>query len=140
MTRHAGLYLTAWYGVFDRRDRRLRYASGGHPAPLVVEPGAVAPERLVLRNPPVGMMPGLAYRAAERRLAPGSRLYLFSDGVFELRTPEGAEWGYEELAAVVGRPPVAGLGECARIEVDVRAAMAGRAFEDDFSLLVATFE
>jgi hypothetical protein len=35
---------------------------------------------------------------------------------------------------------VPGLDESLRIEIDVRAAMAGRAYEDDFSLLVATFD
>ncbi|HLF56525.1 MAG TPA: SpoIIE family protein phosphatase [Thermoanaerobaculia bacterium] len=139
MTAHDGLYFTAWYGVYDRRDRRLVFASAGHPAPLLASAAGGEPERLKLRNPPIGMMPGLTYKADERTLAPGSRLYLFSDGVFELRTSEGAEWGYEELAAVVARPPVPGFSECKRIEIDVRAAMAGRAFEDDFSLVVATF-
>jgi hypothetical protein len=139
MTSHGGLFFTAWYGVYDRRDRRLRFASAGHPPPLLRRAAGGEIERLKLRNPPIGMMPGLAYRSDERTLAVGDRLYLFSDGVFELRTDEGAEWGYEELVAVVARPGVAGLSECRRIEIDVRAALAGGAFDDDFSLLVATF-
>ena len=140
MEAHGGLYLTAWYGVFDRRDRRLEFASAGHPPPLLRSPSAAAPEPLRLRQPPIGLAPGVAYRSDARVLAPGSRLYLFSDGVFELRTSEGEERGFDELAAVVGRPAVAGLAESTRVEIDVRAAMAGRLYEDDFSLVVATFD
>lgn len=140
MEKHGGLYLTAWYGVYDRRDRRLVFASAGHPPPLLRAPGAGEPERLRLRNPGIGLAPALAYRTEERTLVPGSRLYLFSDGVFELRTSEGEEWGYEELVAVVARPAIPGLPESTRIEIDVRSAMAGRAYEDDFSLVVASFD
>jgi sigma-B regulation protein RsbU (phosphoserine phosphatase) len=139
MSAHDDLYFTAWYGVYDRRDRGLRFASAGHPPPLLRRAASGAVEPLRLRNPPIGMMPGIVYRTDERTLDAGDRLYLFSDGVFELRTSEGDEWGYEELAAVVGRPAVPGFSECQRVEIDVRAALAGRAFEDDFSLLVATF-
>ena len=31
MEQNHELYLTLWYGVFDRRTRRLRFVSGGHP-------------------------------------------------------------------------------------------------------------
>jgi hypothetical protein len=139
MSVHDELFFTAWYGVYDRRDRRLEFSSAGHPPPLLRPPDGGAPDRLVLRNPPIGMRRGLVYKSDARAITPGSKLYLFSDGVFELRTPEGEEWGYEQLAAVVARPEVPGLTECARIEIDVRSAMAGRAFDDDFSLLVAGF-
>jgi sigma-B regulation protein RsbU (phosphoserine phosphatase) len=139
MSSHNGLFFTAWYGVFDRRDRRLAFSSAGHPPPLVLGPEGGEPERLTLRNPPIGMAPGLVYKTGERTLAAGTRLYLFSDGVFEVQTADGAEWGYEELVAVVGRPSIPHFSECARIEVDVRAAMAAEAFDDDFSLVVAEF-
>lgn len=141
MARHGGLYLTAWYGVFDRRDRTLRFASAGHPPPMLRPPGEPATlDRLVCRNPPIGMADGLSYRGAERLIPPGSRLYLYSDGVFEIETDEGTQWHLDDLAAVVGRPGIQGFSETARIEADVRAALAGTRFDDDFSLLVVEID
>lgn len=141
MTRHGGLYLTAWYGVFDRRDRTLRFASAGHPPPLLRPPGEPATlDRLVCRNPPIGMAEGIHYRGAERTVAPGSRLYLFSDGVFEIESDEGIQWSLDDLAAIVSRPGIPGFSETARIETDVRAALGGVKFDDDFSLLVAELD
>ena len=31
MERHRDMFVSAWYGVFDTLDRRLLYASAGHP-------------------------------------------------------------------------------------------------------------
>lgn len=141
MAAHGGFFLTVWCGLFDRRDRTLRFASAGHPAPLLRPPGRKAElDRLTCRNPPIGMADGFRYVSAERTVAPGSTLYLFSDGIFEIRTDEGAEWGYEELARVVARPPVAGLSEIARVETDVRATLPGSRFDDDVSLLVVEID
>ena len=144
MERHGGMYLTAWYGVFDRRSRVLRYSSGGHPAPLVklTDPAGGPPriDRLTCRNPPIGMAPALVYSGVERTLPPGSRLYLFSDGVFEIASDEGRQWGYDDLAEIVARHSIPGFSELARIETDVRASLPGTRFDDDFSLLVVELD
>ena len=42
MARHHEMYFTIWYGVFHAGTRRLRYATGGHPAALLFAPGADA--------------------------------------------------------------------------------------------------
>lgn len=139
MERHGGLYLTAWYGRYDLGERILRFASAGHPSPLLKSADGTT-ERLVCRNPPIGMMPGVVYRGAERTIAPGSRLYLMSDGVFEIATDDGVQWGFEQLAEIVARPSIPGLAETARIETDVRAALPGSKFDDDFSLVVVELD
>src|ERR1700691_638650 len=36
MDRHNNLYFTIWYGVYHRPTGMLRYASGGHPSPILV--------------------------------------------------------------------------------------------------------
>jgi serine phosphatase RsbU (regulator of sigma subunit) len=141
MASHGGLYFTAWYGVFDRSDRRLCFASAGHPAPLLCSDEAGStPERCVCRNPPIGLADGVRYAAMERNVAPRSTLYLFSDGIFEIESDEGETWSYDRLAEIVARPRIAAIAEPARIEADVRAALPGRSFDDDVSLLVVDFD
>jgi hypothetical protein len=36
MSDHGNRYLTIWYGVYDRRDRSLAFATGGHPPALML--------------------------------------------------------------------------------------------------------
>ena len=36
MDDHNGMYFTIWYGVYHRPSGRLRYASAGHPPPILV--------------------------------------------------------------------------------------------------------
>jgi sigma-B regulation protein RsbU (phosphoserine phosphatase) len=139
MATSGGLYFTAWHGVFDRRDRRLRFAGAGHPAPLLRAAGG-PPEPLVSRQAPIGLSDDVRYAQVERSLPAASVLYLFTDGLFEITSDEGTDWGPAELAAIVARSPVAGLSETQRIELDVRAALPGTRFDDDVSLLVVEID
>ena len=36
MTDHGNRYFTIWYGVYDRRDRSLAFATGGHPPAVML--------------------------------------------------------------------------------------------------------
>ena len=40
MEHHDGMYLTIWYGVYHRPTSSLRYASAGHPPPILVNGSA----------------------------------------------------------------------------------------------------
>ena len=94
-----------------------RTQSGHHPA-VLFEPEDHTPQLLGLRDPPVGV--DAAWRFEQRTLpiAPHSRMYLFSDGAFEVECPGGALMGQDELrrilSQVVARPSERlGDGVCA---------------------------
>ncbi len=64
MERQNNLYFTIWYGVYHRPTRTLRYASAGHPAPILVS--GAREERgkaisLSAEGIPVGLLPGANY-------------------------------------------------------------------------------
>src|SRR5262249_6570726 len=136
MESHAGMYFSLWYGVLDLASGSLRYASGGHPPALRRRAEGGAPERLALKEPPVGTREGHAYGAAETRLAPGQRLYVFSDGAYEIAAADGREGRLEDFEARLATattPP--GDGE-ARSLYAAACADAGTTLDDDFTLLV----
>jgi len=139
MEEHAGLYFTIWYGVYDRRTRRLDYASGGqHPAFLV--PNAQSQAIPVgTRNVVIGALPGMGYKQAAIDVPPGASLYLFSDGVFEIIATDGTQWSMDNFVELILQPPTEGLGESQRLYQAVRRAQPGP-LDDDFSLLVLTFD
>ena len=136
MEEHANMYFTLWYGVLDLKQRRLVYASGGHPPALMIDEATGAATKLMTPNLAIGMMKGIPYKQAEVDIPANTRFYLYSDGAFEIVTKAGEEWRVDEFLAVLGRGVQAGLSETARVEREVRATMQGTVFDDDFSLLV----
>lgn len=93
---------TAWHAVLDPATGDLDYASAGHPPPLIssgcghAEYLAVAPATIL------GASPDTAFTATHRRLPPGTRLLLYTDGLVEDRHRDIDE-GLTALAAALQR-------------------------------------
>ncbi|MBG6102854.1 signal transduction histidine kinase/serine phosphatase RsbU (regulator of sigma subunit)/DNA-binding response OmpR family regulator [Micromonospora vinacea] len=71
--------------LFNPRTGRLRYASAGHPSPLLITGGDVAFLHDRALGPPVGALPGATYESVEGELPAGTRLLLYTDGLIEDR-------------------------------------------------------
>jgi sigma-B regulation protein RsbU (phosphoserine phosphatase) len=89
-------FVTAFYGVLDRRTWMLTYANAGHPYPLHrVATGEVRP--LSAQGFMLGIMPGEQYREKTVQLAPGDKLCFYTDGVVEARNEIGETFGTDRL-------------------------------------------
>jgi len=140
MEEHSGLYFTMWYSTYETQTRRLHFGSAGHPPALLVTPEDATGQRLKTPNLPIGMVPGAPFKSDEIELEPGSRLYLYSDGAFEVVTREGEEWSLDEFLALVAASRIDALdADTTRIEDGVRETMRAEAFDDDFSLVLVEF-
>lgn len=96
MTDQNEKYFTIWYGVYNRVNRQLMYASAGHPPAVLLSQGATdsetakigdkTAETMLLRTPgmPIGMMPDTTYTWKRCSIPDNSYLYIFSDGVYEV--------------------------------------------------------
>ncbi|WP_433267775.1 SpoIIE family protein phosphatase [Micromonospora vinacea] len=71
--------------LFNPRTGRLRYASAGHPSPLLITGGDVAFLHDRALGPPVGALPGATYESVDGELPAGTRLLLYTDGLIEDR-------------------------------------------------------
>ena len=91
-----GEYFTIWVGCLHLPSGELRYASAGHPYAILTRNGQ---EMQTLGNQtwPIGFGVGKNYQSEKVFLASGDRIYLFSDGIYEVFSPEGQMLGYEEL-------------------------------------------
>lgn len=139
MDTHDGLVFSMWYGVFDRRDRVLRFASGGHHPAYLETPGAATLAPLKTRNLVIGAMPEAGFTAAEVQVPQGSRLFLFSDGVFELHTSDGRAWTLADLLPWLAQVPAADESPASWLQQAVLAQARPGPLDDDFSLLAVTF-
>jgi serine phosphatase RsbU (regulator of sigma subunit) len=79
-------FVTAVYAVLDTRTMRVRLASAGHPAPVVLR-GASTLEVLHAPGGVLGVFEDDAWEEIEADLRPGDRLLMHSDG-FEAAVPE----------------------------------------------------
>ncbi len=101
-------FATVAVGVFDSETGRLTYACAGHPAPIVLGPGA-SPPLEVCCSPPVGWGIPTGRRQSRIPLPPGSAVCFFTDGLTEARC-EGGLLGTQrlgELLAALGPNPSA---------------------------------
>ncbi len=100
MADHQGMFFTIWYGVYDERTRTLDWSGGGHPPAVLLSDGD-DPHLLDSDGPMVGAIDGMSYEARQQEIKPGSRLLLYSDGIYEIRRPDGTIWSLEEVVRVV---------------------------------------
>lgn len=140
MEDHDGLYFTIWYGVYDARTRRLNFASGGHHPAYLVPPDRPAAIPLRTRNLVIGAMPGMDFVRGSVTVPAGSSFYLFSDGVYEILDNDGLQWSIEDFTSLILQPPVEGVSEPERLYQAVCKQAQPTTLDDDFSLVVVTFD
>lgn len=130
----ANMFATVFLGALDPATGRLVYVNGGHEAPVVVGPDG-ARTRLPPTGPALGLMPDLAFTAAETTLAPGSTLVAFTDGATDAQAPDGAFFTEERLLDLVAAPAPSAAAVLDRV-VDALDAHTGDAPAfDDLTLL-----
>ncbi len=98
----ANQFLTAFCGVLDLETGTVRYVNAGHNPPAMAN--ASGGFRYVGEpvNPPVGMSPGLSFRAGETAFGPDDTLFLYTDGVTEAEDGLGGMLSEERLLACLG--------------------------------------
>jgi len=139
MHTHGGLYFTLWYGVYDLGSRTIAYCSAGHHASYLVPPGRREARALRTRSVSIGVKASVEYVAQREEVPPGSSLYVFSDGVFEIETRAGTQWSIDDLVIRLTQPAVEGKPEIRRLYEAVVAEAKDGILEDDFSMVMATF-
>jgi len=131
-------YFTIWYGVYDRRDRSLAFATGGHPpAMMLLDRGRI--EKLGRPGLLVGAFPDARFEVQEYRMDVPSSLLLFSDGLYEVPAPDGSIMGLDQFIDLLqgnGAGPSIDLDE---ILNEIRRVSNGAGFADDVSILRLDF-
>ncbi|MEU7619319.1 SpoIIE family protein phosphatase [Micromonospora rifamycinica] len=123
-------FATVFCLSFSPHTGRLRYASAGHPSPLLIRGDDVAFLHERALGPPIGAIAGTDYRTAGGELAPGGRLLLYTDGLIEDRQA-GIDAALAQLRADAGTG-----GEHVADLVDaVVARVDGRNRHDDVAVL-----
>lgn len=95
-------FVTAFYGVLDRRTGVFRYSSAGHPPPLHFAAKTGRVRELLAQGYMLGIMPEEVYNEREVALEPGDKLLFYTDGLVEARNEIGELFGTQRLTECFG--------------------------------------
>jgi len=95
-----GEYFTLWVGQLHLPTRSLTYATAGHSGALLSS--AESPSRWLTRSSfPLGFDPSAQFASDRLCLKSADRLFLLSDGIYEVPSPSGELWGRERFQGVI---------------------------------------
>ena len=124
---------TAVYSALDLVKRTFRFASAGHPPPLVIDPAGSARFLEEGRSVPLGAHAGTHYREAVVQLKPGSTIVLYTDGLIE-RRGSSLNRGLERLVSEASGRPADPESLCDRL---IGSLVGKEPPPDDVALLAA---
>ncbi|MDQ3644103.1 MAG: SpoIIE family protein phosphatase [Actinomycetota bacterium] len=122
---------TLVYAVIDTDWTQVRFASAGHLPPLLLEPDGSAEFLWEGRSTPLGVRIDGEYEEGTARLAGGSTLVLYTDGLVEVRGEELLV-GLERLRDAVRAGPTEPDALCDHV---IESLLGGGAASDDVALL-----
>ena len=130
------MFVTVWLGVLDLQTGLVTAANAGHEYPVLKEPGG--DYRLVKdkHGLVVGGMAGYHYREYQLRLQPGSRLFVYTDGLPEASNDEEEMFGIERTLKVLNEVKEGSPREVLQHVSQAAADFVGRAPQfDDMTML-----
>lgn len=145
MEKHNNMFFTMWYGVYNKSTKKLTYSSGGHP-PAVLITGAdqehLRCEELTTPGLVIGGMPDAEFESATCDVEVFNKLFVFSDGVYEVYKPDGGILTIREFVDYLYE--FASKTEAPGDDLDyiikfIRSLQGKDPFDDDFSIVKFTF-
>ncbi len=128
-------YATFFFGRYTPSTGTLRYVNAGHNAPFVATADGM--RELPATGKPIGIFPDSTYDEAEVDLAPGSTLFLYTDGLNEAADPEEEEFGTPRLRELFVEEHKSATGDIPKRVVDaVTRFERGAKATDDKTIVI----
>jgi sigma-B regulation protein RsbU (phosphoserine phosphatase) len=93
----AAMFVTVFLATLDLRNGLLSFSNAGHNLPYVIDKAGNVALLDGARGKPLGISTKYAFTKAERTLAPGDCIFLFTDGITEATDGGGAFFDNERL-------------------------------------------
>jgi phosphoserine phosphatase RsbU/P len=138
------MFFTIWYGVYKANTNEIVYSSGGHPPALLIseDPGKrFQIEHLITPNLAIGALSGHQFQQKLYKINGPSRLYIFSDGVYEITKEDGSIWeidGFSNLLlSLTEQKETQYLDQLLQ---NAKRLNAKPEFDDDYTMLEVLFK
>ena len=135
------MFVTVWFGILDIETGTVTAANAGHEYPAMM----LTDGRFELVKDKhgfvIGGMEGIRYKEYELKLLPGSRLFLYTDGVPEATNADNEMFGTDRMLEALNLDPTA---EPKAVLDNVRSAVDGFVKDaeqfDDLTMLCVEYK
>ena len=103
----AEMFVTVWLGILDLNTGKLTAANAGHEFPAFMRPEGRFELYKDKHGFVIGGMEGVRYKEYEIQLDPGSKLFVYTDGVAEATNAENELFGTERMLEALNRDTAA---------------------------------
>lgn len=138
---HNDMFVTVWLGILEISTGRFTYANAGHEKPAFAKAGKGFELLSGKHGFVIGGMEGMVYREEELLMEPGSRIFVYTDGVPEANNPEEELFGTDRMVDALNRELQASPQQ---LLINVRGAVdkfAGAAEQfDDLTMLCLEYK
>lgn len=139
MCSHAveGRFVTFTLAIIDLKTHEMSLVIAGHMSPMIRRAdGSIEefPEEAI--GMPLGVVEGMSFDVLKRTLQPGETVVIYTDGVSEAMNPAGDLYGLSRLRETITKSPPQPARLAQAILADVKRHAAGRAQNDDITLMV----
>ncbi len=105
----SAMFCTIWFGVLDLSTGVITAVNAGHEYPVLRNSGGVFQLIKDRHSISVGTFETAKFREYELRMAPGDRLFLYTDGVPEAQKTDSRMFGLDRMVSALNRDPDAPL-------------------------------
>ncbi len=105
--RHEQMFVTVWLGILELSTGKLTAANAGHEYPVMKKPEGVFEIIKDRHGFVIGGIKGMNYQDYELSLEPGTKLFLYTDGVTEAMDQEKKLFGADRMLEALNRDPEA---------------------------------
>ena len=132
----AEMFVTVWVGILEISSGKLTAANAGHEYPVLMTPDGPYELYKDKHSMIVGGMEGVSYKEYELQLRPGSRLFLYTDGVPEAEDSGNRQFGLDRMIDALNENRDAPVKEtCEGVRAAVDAFVQGAEQFDDLTML-----
>jgi phosphoserine phosphatase RsbU/P len=132
---------TAFYLIADTANKEVSFANAGHPGPCRICRKTGTVEALSTarhqNGPALGIFDSASFPTSRAPFEQGDCIVIYTDGIFEVFSPEGQEFGRESLLSSFARNSNLPANELFEAVLKEALAFASRPDFDDDVCLVA---
>lgn len=135
------MFITVWIGILNLKTGMLTAANAGHEYPVALHPDGKWELIRDKHGFVIGGMPGVHYSEYTMQLQPGSKLFLYTDGVTEATNNAGGMFGLDRMLEALNADTAAAPEEVLH---NVRQAVDGFVGDeeqfDDITMLCVEYK
>ncbi len=128
-----GMFVTMLIGIYDSNKKELVLANAGHEPPLIYN-NKQEFSNFVEADPPLGIMPKIKYKETKINFSESS-LYIFTDGITEIKDPSGTMLGAEGFQEYIKKYQEKPNNQRLRLIVE-DIVKSGKIQKDDLTVVV----